>query len=153
MSPVHLPHHFQQGSYLWIAIYRPLLKVKHSNLQRSRAALRNTLRDWEMATLNESPVTLICRTCCTKYGTKHIRRKSSSHTYGTGHKYVTYFSVEMPYRTPHKESANTSQRGEGSAGKVSRMRATSVLGIWQTEHGQFTARQFTRVCWICESYL
>ena len=61
MSPVHLPHHFQQGSYLWIAIYRPLLKVKHSNLQRSRAALRNTLRDWEMATLNESPVTLICR--------------------------------------------------------------------------------------------
>ena len=60
MSPVHLPHHFQQGSYLWIAIYRPFLKVKHSNLQRSRAALRNTLRDWEMATLNESPVTLIC---------------------------------------------------------------------------------------------
>ena len=93
MSPVHLPHHFQQGSYLWIAIYRPLLKVKHSNLQRSRAALRNTLRDWEMATLSESPVTLICRTCCTKYGTKHIRRTPCIYTYSITRMAYTYVHI------------------------------------------------------------
>ena len=91
MSPVHLPHHFQQGSYLWIAIYRPLLKVKHSNLQRSRAALRNALR--EMATSNESPVILICRTYCTYYGTKHIRRTLRIYTYSITRMAFTYVRI------------------------------------------------------------
>ena len=39
-SFLYFPHHFQKRQCLWIAISGPLLEVKCSNFQRSRAALR-----------------------------------------------------------------------------------------------------------------
>ena len=37
---LHFPNHFQKRQCLWIAISRPLLKVKCSNFQMSRRTLR-----------------------------------------------------------------------------------------------------------------